>query len=344
MKVEILEPHQFDQWDTFVDKSPQGDIFCYSWWLEVMTKSKFRILIIKDNNEIVAGMPLTFDAQKKVNIPPLTRTLGVLYKNQEYKSRRKQTSTERKWLSELLKHLPLNDFVQICMHHSIYDWLPFRWNGFNQTTRYTYIIYFEKKTISDIQKKLDQQIKRRINLANRNGIKVEITEDFDLLYHYVSLTYERQSLKFTIPYNDFKLLDDILKAKGMRLIFKAIDNNNQTHAVQYVAFNYKSAYALLGGSDTKLRQLGGPTLALWEAVSYFSDKVEYFNFGGSDIKRIETHLRGFGGILTPYFHIYNEKLIWTRNDISYHLEETSFHLIEVLKIVKRKLIEPFLNK
>jgi lipid II:glycine glycyltransferase (peptidoglycan interpeptide bridge formation enzyme) len=339
MEVQTIGPHEYNKWDSFVDQSPQGDVFCYSWWLEAITGSNFRILVIYDNNEIVAGIPLAFDALNKINIPPLTRTLGVLYKKQDYQSDRRKTSVERKWLFELLKHIPLNDFIQMCLHHNFTDWLPFRWNGFSQTTRYTYIINYRNKTISGLWNNLDLETKRVVKRAGEKGIRIERTDDFDLIYRYESLSYERQGLKFRIPYNDLKSLDDTIKERGNRVIFKAIDNHNQVHAVLYVAFNQKSAYALLSGSDATLRKLGGHTLVMWEAVRYFSDKVEYFNFGGSDIEQIEAHLRGFGGTLTPYFHIYNEKLMWKRNDIRYHIGETSFHLFEVLKIVKNKLLK-----
>jgi hypothetical protein len=344
MIVKTLEPHQYSQWDIFVDQSPQGAVFCYSWWLEAITKSNFKILAIIENDKIVAGIPLALDSQNKINIPPLTRTLGVLYKKQEYQSKRKQTSTERKWLSELLKHMPLDNFVQMCMHHNFTDWLPFRWNGFMQTTRYTYIINYESRRVDDLWNNLEQENRRIIKRANENGIRIEITDDFDLIYQYQSLSYERQGFKFRIPYNDLKLLDDAIKKRGNRVIFKAIDKTNQVHTVIYIAFNKKSAYGLLGGSDAKFRNLGGHTLVIWEAVKYFSDKVEYFNFGGSDIERIEAHIRGFGGTLTPYFHIYNEKLMWKRNDIWYHLGETSFHLWQVWKIVLRKILKTLRRK
>ena len=344
MEVQTLKPHQYSQWNTFVDQSPQGDVFCYSWWLEAITKSNFKILVIYDNNEIVAGMPLALDDRGKVNIPPLTRTLGVLYKKKDYQSDRRKISAERRWLSELLKYIHLNDFIQMCMHHNFTDWLPFRWNGFSQTTRYTYILNYKKKTSNELWLNLDLRNREIINKTTKNGIKIEITDDFDLIYHYESLSYERQGLKFRIPYNDLKFLDDAIKKRGNRIIFKATDNFHQVHAVLYIAFNQKSAYALLSGSDPKLRKLGGHTLILWEAVRYFSERVEYFNFGGSDIEKIEAHLKGFGGTLTPYFHIYNENLTWKRNDFWYHLHETSFHLKEVCKIVKNKIIQTMRRK
>jgi hypothetical protein len=338
MNVITLGPFQYSKWDAFVDESPQGAVFCYSWWLEAITKSNFKILAILENDEIVAGMPLAFDARNKINVHPLTRTLGVLYKNQEYLSNRKHISAERKWLSDLLKHLPPDDFVQMCMHHNFTDWLPFRWKGFCQTTRYTYIINYEKKTSADLWNNLDIRNRKIIKRTTKNGIRTEITDDFDLVYYYESLSYERQGLKFGLPYNDLKLLDDAVKVRGNRIIFKAIDDSNQVHAAIYVAYNQKSAFALLSGSNPKLRKLGGHTLVLWEVVRYFCDKVRYFNFGGSDIQRIELHIRGFGGTLTPYFHIYNDKLLRRRVDIRYHLTEASFHLLEVMKIVKSKII------
>jgi hypothetical protein len=344
MDVRTLDPDQYNKWDIFVDQSPQGDVFCYSWWLEAITRSNFKILTVYEKDEIVAGIPLALDKQDKVNIPPLTRTLGVLFKNQEYKSRRRQTSVERKWLFELLKYISLGDFVQICTHHNFTDWLPFKWSGFCQTTRYTYILNYQKKSLKDLWNNMDLENRRILKRATENKIRIEIEDDFDLVYQYESLSYERQGLKYNIPYNDLKILDDAIIKRGNRVILKAVDDRDKVHAVIYIAFNHKSAYALLSGSDPTVRKLGGHTLVMWEAVKYFRDKVEYFNFGGSDIQRIELHLRGFGGTLTPYFHIYNEKLMRKRDDFWYHLGGISFHLREAYRIVKNKIIRTIRNK
>jgi hypothetical protein len=344
MDVKTLQPHQYSQWDTFVDQSPQGDVFCYSWWLEAITGSNFKILAVYDNNEIVAGIPLALDAGNKINIPPLTRTLGVLYKKQDYKSSRKKTSAERKLLSALLEKIPLNDFVQMCMHQNFTDWLPFRWKGFSQTTRYTYITYYRNRSESELWNDLDPETRRIIRRAIENGISIEKTEDFDLVYKFESLSYERQGLRFRVPYSDLKRLDDSIIKNGNRIIFKATDNSGRVHAVLYIAFSRRSAYALLSGSDPTLRKLGGHTLVMWEAVRYFSNKVEYFNFGGSDIERIEAHLRGFGGTLTPYFLIFNENLMDKRNDFRYHLHETLFHFKELFKAVKNKILRTVQHK
>ncbi len=337
--IKTLEPDRYSEWNVFVDQSPQGDVFCYSWWLEAITKSHFKILVIIEKDEIVAGIPLAYDAQNKINEPPLTRTLGVLYKIQERLTRHDRYSNQRKWVSALLEHFPRDNFVQMCMHHNFTDWLPFRWKGFNQTTRYTYLIHYQNKSLTDLWHNLNMGRKNSITRANKNNICIEATDDLALLYHFECLSYERQGLKFKLPYEDLKLLDDAIIKNGNRLILKAIDKLNQVHAMIYIVYNSRSAYELLSGSDTKLRKLGGHTLVLWEAVKFFIDKVEYFNFGGSNIKAIEEHVRGFGGVQTPYFHIYNESLMWKRKNIRYHFKEASFHMNEARKILQDKLLK-----
>jgi hypothetical protein len=337
--VEILGPARYGQWDAFVDLSPQGDIFCYSWWLDAITKSNFKILVILQRGEIVAGIPIAMDEQGKADIPPLIRTLGVLYKPQEDFSGHTYISAQRQWLSALLEHLPLEGFVQMCMHHNFTDWLPFRWKGLQQTTLYTYIIQYQNKTTACLWNDLNRGRKETINRAIKNGISVEETDDLDLVYHFETLSFERKGLEFSKIFKpqDLKILDEQIKKNGKRTILKAFDKDGHVHATIYIVYNQKSAYALLTGSDPQYRKIGGHTLVMWEAIKFFRDKVGYFNFGGSNMEQIEAHLRGFGGVLTPYFLIYNENFSEKKNSIRYHLGATLFHLYETCKIIKNTI-------
>jgi hypothetical protein len=280
-------------------------------------------------------MPLAFDRHNKINEPPLTRTLGVLFKPLNGISEHKKNVIHRCWMNVLLDEIPMSDFIQMCTHHTFTDWLPFRWKGLKQTTRYTYILPYKDLTEEQLRQKLSRGKKNIINRAEKNGITVTETEDFSLLYDYVGLSYKRQGLKFNIAYKDLKNLDEALVLRGKRLILKANDGNNRTHALIYLAYNKKSAYYLLSGSDEKYRNLGGHTLVLWEAIKYFRGKVDCFNFGGSDIKSIEEHLSCFGGTLAPYFHIYNNRLLRIY-DVRYHLKEVAFHSLGLFNALKYK--------
>ena len=339
--IKILEPCQYSIWDVFVDISPQGEVFCHTWWLDAITKSKFKILVCFDNEEIVAGMPLAYDGKNRVNEPPLTRTLGVLFKPQADVSDHKYISNKRRWLTALLEELPLNNFVQMCMHHNFTDWLPFRWRGFKQTTRYTFIIDYKGVTTDKLWKNISEGTQRVIKSARKYSLKVEETDDFAMLYHFECLTYKRQGLVFKAPFEDLDLLDKAICKYGKRTILKATDSSNRIHAMLYFVHNEKSSYLLLSGSDEKYRKFGGHTLVLWESIKYLSDKTAYFNFGGSDIERIESHFKRFGGVQTPYFHIYNENLLWEREDIWYHIDQTFFHFIQIWKAFIKKTLKIF---
>lgn len=307
-QVIVLSEKHFLHWDSFVDESPQGDVFCYSWWLNAITKGDFKILAIFEDEEIVAGIPLAY-INGKVNEPPLTRTLGPLFKNLAHLTEHKQTTKKRQWLTALIGNIPIGEVEQFCTSHTFTDWLPFRWRGFRQTTRYTYLINYKNKDEAKLWSDLSRGVKETIAKSRKAELFIKHTEDLLSFYHLIELTYKRQDLKFRFSYDDFKRLDDEVVEHQKRIIITVFDEQKHEHAAIYLVFSDKSAYALLSAGNPDLRHLGGQTLVMWEAIKYFHDKVEYFNFGGSDIERIENHLKGFGGVLTPYFHIFTEKTI-----------------------------------
>jgi len=46
---------QIQGYDDFVASSPQGSIFQTSWWLEAVAPGKYTLLLIKENEEILAA-------------------------------------------------------------------------------------------------------------------------------------------------------------------------------------------------------------------------------------------------------------------------------------------------
>lgn len=333
-----LTKEYYSDWNKFVDSSQQGDIFCYSWWLDSVTKSHYDIYAIIEKEEIVAGLPIAYDKYRKINELPFTRTLGILFKSLQGTDQHRRTSLERKWSTLLLENINIKDFRQFCTHHNFSDWLPFKWKGLKQTTRYTYLLDYEGKTIDDLRRNLNRGKKSLINKAENAGITVQECDDFDLLYHYIEMTFTRQEKKFSMPFIEMKALDDSIRRNGNRLILKAVDQNANIHAINYFAYNQKSAYYLVSGSESAFSNSGGQSLILFEAIKYFYNKVDHFNFGGSDIKQIEEHFRGFGGIQTPYFHIYNDHLLHD-NDLKYNINEALFYFSSALKAMKTKLLQ-----
>jgi lipid II:glycine glycyltransferase (peptidoglycan interpeptide bridge formation enzyme) len=196
------------------------------------------------------------------------------------------------------------------------------------------LIDYNNRSEKNLYDNLAKDKKENICKAVKNGICVEQTDNFRLLYDFVCLSFKRQNKEFKIPFEDLKRLDNAIIKNGKRVILKAFDNSGKIHALIYVVYNHKSAYQLLSGSDYNVRNLGGHILARREAIKFFIDKTKYFNFGGSNIQSIEEHVRGYGGTITPYFHIYNEKLFAKENGIHYHFKQIIFHVLEIIKKLK----------
>lgn len=304
-KIEILiESDNFDEWDQFVDESPQGCVFCKSWWLNSVCKNGFRIIIIKNNNKIVAGIPLQNELDgnnnKVHNMPLLTQTLGVLLAEKE--------ENNYKYLSKTMKLIDLliseiEDYKSFYMqfHYNFTNWLPFYWRGYKQTTRYTYIIP-DLNNIDNVFSFFSRRKKRDIKKAKEIvEIKTDILVSDFYNHHKLSLRKNNKNIKYL--YNDFKRVYEEAYFRNSGKSWYSIDKNGNICSIIFVIFDKNSAYYLVSSIDPSFKNNGSISLLIWNAMNYFSKKVKIWNFEGSMKKNIEESFRQFGGIQVPYFLI-----------------------------------------
>ncbi len=235
---------------------------------------------------------------KMVNMPSYTQYLGPLLSvNQgKYATR---LSAEHKSIEELIERLPTANYYHVKTHPSLTNWLPFYWNGFQQTTRYTYII----QDITDqeqVWKSFRSNIRREIRKA-REEVEVIQSDQVDDLITLQRMTFDRQGK--SAPQSDSQLrnISDSVHSKEQGAIFYARDKQNQLHSGLLLVWDDRMAYYLVGGSDPELRTSGAASLLMWRAIQHASEKVTKFNFEGSMIRGIERFFRGFGGEQVAYF-------------------------------------------
>src|SRR6202011_5104370 len=80
-RLRYLAAEEYPAWDALVEASPQGSVFCRSWWLQA-TSGDVRVLgYFPRNGNLAAGMPLYFERRfglKVCAMPKLTQTWGVV--------------------------------------------------------------------------------------------------------------------------------------------------------------------------------------------------------------------------------------------------------------------------
>lgn len=293
-----------EDWDRFVDDSPQGCIFCRSWWLKAVCPNNFEILTIRKRDKIVAGMPIPLHRKGGypiIHMPKLTQTLGVLFSPSTRTTYEGRLSDEMKVLDILVEAIPKFSYFSMGFHYNFTNWLPFYWAGYQQTTRYTYII----ENLTD----LDKVFSNFAHSKRKNIKKAEqlvtvgshlSAEDF-YANHVTTLSKQGESISY--KYDLFKRIHDAACENSAGKIWCAIDTQEKIYAAIFVIFDSKSAYYLISTIDPDYRNSGAATLLLRDAIEYVSPYTKRFDFEGSMIRSVEHSFRKFGAVQTPHFSI-----------------------------------------
>jgi hypothetical protein len=295
-----------DLYREFCKKELTIPIFSKDWWLDaVCGGDNWDVALVKRGELIGASLPykkIPKFNQPNLVMPKLTQTLGPWLRPSKAKYAN-MLAEQKDLMAELINQLPPFDYFSQNFHYSITNWLPFYWQGFSQTTRYTYVI----DDLSDINKVWDgllPNIRTDIKKAqNRFGVEVCDDLGIDSFLDANELTFVRQGQKLPYERQFVKRFDDACVAHDARKIFFGRDKEGKIHAAAYIIWDENSAYYLMGGGDPELRNSGATSHCMWEAIQFAAGVTRKFDFEGSMIEPVERFFRAFGAKQVPYFSI-----------------------------------------
>lgn len=279
-------------------------LFSRAWWLDTVCKeNKWDVLLIEEKGNILAIMPLYIPHPKIISMPPYTQTMGPWFATEAEDTKYTTALGKRQALSktftEALKQYP--SFLQN-FNYKITDWLPFYWEGYKQTTRYTYLL----KNIGDpdyLWDNMSPNIRRNIVKA-KDKFRIEVKRDIpidDFLKVY-SLSFKRQQQR--APHIDIlKRLISECRRREQGDLWGGYDKDGRLHAAAFIVWQESSAYYLAGGGDPALRDSGAHSLVLWQGIKDVSHYTSLFDFEGSMMPGVERFFREFGAVQTPFFTI-----------------------------------------
>ncbi|WP_313290431.1 GNAT family N-acetyltransferase [Stutzerimonas nitrititolerans] len=288
-------------------------IFSQAWWLDSVAGDDWDVVLVEKGNIIQASLPYVLRKRMGMTIisqPVLTQNLGPWLRPSSAKYA-KQLSQEKDLLQELYARLPAHAFYRQSWHCSRSNWLPLYWQGYQQTTRYTYRI----EALSDMEGVwADTQANIRTDIRKaEKQVSIRTDLSFERFIDLNRKVFERQGM--VLPYTEALLrsIDSAAEARNVRQIFIAEDEQGRLHAGVYIIWDKDCAYYLMGGGDPDLRSSGATSLCMWHAIQFASTKVRAFDFEGSMLEPVERFCRAFGAKQTPYFSISktNSKLLKT---------------------------------
>lgn len=294
-----LEQTQADS----VDGQASGSIFSQPWWLDAVAPGSWGEVVVEKGGHVYARLPYVIKRKyglTMLTMPMLTQTLGPWLRPYPGKYANR-LSEEKQLMTELIEQLPRFDLFRQNFHYSITNWLPFYWKGFQQTTRYTYVID-DLTNFDAIFEEFAQSKRKNIRKAsNLVTVKHDLpAKDF---YDNHVLTLSKQSEKILYSFDLFERIYYSAYKHQAGKTFYCVDNDNNIHAAIFVVWNEYSAYYLISTIDPDFRNSGSATLLIWEAIQYLAGKTQRFDFEGSMIEGVENSFRSFGARQIPYFQI-----------------------------------------
>jgi len=294
-------------------------IFCRDWWLDsVCGKENWDVALVEKKDCIIASMPYYYTKKRSIyniNMPPLTQVIGPYIKYPQSQTYYKKLSFEKIVMNELILYLPkFSNFYQK-FNFNITNWLPFYWNGYRQTTMYSYVID-DLSNLDSVYNNISSNYRNKIRKAQKiveikKGLCIE---DF---YQLNMMVFERQKIKPPYSKNFIIEHDEYLNNNKAREIFYAIDKEGRMHSALYLTWDNNTSYLHMIGEDPNLRKDSAGILLIWEAIKYTKNilGINKFDFEGSMIESVEPVRRSFGAIQQPYFEIrkVNPSLYKTKN-------------------------------
>lgn len=290
----------------FSGNEPTVPIFSRGWWLDAAAgPDAWDVALVMKAGQVVASMPYVVRRRYWLTVigqPALTQKLGPWFRASEGKPATRLAS-EKDLMQALIDQLPSFDYFNQSWHYNRTNWLPFSWNGFEQTTRYTYVLP-ELGETEKLWSGFDNSARAECKKAE-SRFHLDIRDDLPLDAFLVlnRMTFERQGM--SMPYSEefVRRLDAACAERGCRKFFIAVDPEGRHHAGNYIVWDQHSSYGLMNGSDPTLRNSGAVSLCMWAAIRHAAKVTQRFDFMGSMLEPIERFVRGFGAIQVPYFNI-----------------------------------------
>jgi hypothetical protein len=313
--IEILDFYILnnkEKYAQFCATQLQMPIFLQSWWLDaVCVNAAWNVFLYEENGETRASF--VFHYIKKIGLqfivnPQLTQISGLWINYPKSFSAQKKLSFEKKIMTFFIEKLEMEKFVffEQNFHFSFTNWLPFYWKNFSQSTRYTYQINDISNTETCF-KNFNYSKQKQIKKAHREGLIVDFQLNAKDFHALAKENLRAQGQKINFSETLFLSIFDACQKRAKCCIISIKDKNAQIHSAAFFVADNTTAYYLISTISPEFRASGASSLMIFEAIRYFSDKVQVFDFEGSMNEDIENSFRNFGAVQTPYFTVWKSK-------------------------------------
>jgi hypothetical protein len=279
-------------------------IYSRDWWLDASAgEENWDVALVENNGRVIAALPYAIEKRlgfTLLTLPPFTKMLGPWIREGTGKYA-KRLAQQKDLMEALIDQLPRYDHYAQNWHYSQTNWLPFYWRGFNQTTRYTYLL----EGLSDMDTVVANfENSKRANIRKARE-RVEVVYDIPAREFYDNhcLTLAKKGARIDYSWDEFRRIHAACYAHNAGKTIAAYDQCGNLHAALFVIWDEMSAYAQICTIDPDYLTHGAASLLNQEIIAYVADKTRTFDFEGSMIESVERSFRQYGATQTAYFAV-----------------------------------------
>ncbi len=279
--------------------------FDYAYY-QTIYGNNWDVILVEKGGVVMGIMPFIIHKNKGFNVirPEFLipyQGIWINYPtNQKYNTK---IGFEKEVISKIIEQLPDVALFRQQFHPNFTNWLPFYWKGYQQTTRYTFILD-TSLPIDEVYANFHNNTRREIQKAEKALFIEEATSISDLYQLKVLVYKEKNNSTYPISLKTLETIYGYFSNKETGKILLAKDKDNTIHAAVFYVWDAESAYYLQGASNTKFKTSGAISLLLWEAIKRTALlNSQKFNFEGSMVENVHRYFANFGGKQVPYFEI-----------------------------------------
>ena len=314
MNYQFIECRNFNDWNNFVKSSPQGTLFCYSNYLNLVS-DKYRSFFVMKNDEIYAGVVILLDSNNKL-ITLFDNYQGILYSHIFNKLNLHSRIPKMLEVTEfiLLELKKIFSQINLSLHYSIEDIRPFQWYNYHENEdkkidlqlRYTCLLdLLEIKNSDDFLSKIRRVRRREYNKALKNGLIIEESNDVSILDYLHEKMFLAQGIKRS--HYEIKCLKNIAENSinnTFGKLFICFTKEKIPCSSYLILFDDKYAYSKFGATDPIYKNTGAYTfLTVHCILKCIELGLQSWDFLGANSPRRGDYKISFNAYLKPYYEL-----------------------------------------
>jgi hypothetical protein len=277
--VRQLTPDEYETWNEFVRRSPEGSLFQTIAWNQMLCETDphlggFLPLVSLDDKGIQAGIIVCYrnSSGKKISDLPLFGYVSPILSSALNYADRQHTYGNYLILTDLLKKLKEEiEYVRLENSPEIWDIRSYSFQSWNIETTYTHIL--KQTDLTEAWKRIDPEVQKAIDSAEQKFTFRE-DEKYEYLQRFVKLSGGGEVLQKRI---------DWLRSRGLCRLYVVADRTATMLGMTLTILSRENSTVYLWGSmcdGSKLENEVFPYL-FWKSYEELADEFPCMDLGGS---------------------------------------------------------------